>query len=162
MFNRAKVAEVPKNSEDFFVTDKPRQWQNYVVEMGSWRPNRDFYRIDGSTSLDARSEIVKVFNDELSNARLLLVSTKAGGIGLNLVGANRAVIMDVNWNPANDVQALCRIYRLGQKKEVSLVVFTSLIGTSELPYWPLIFTLAKLSTLFCATGKTVERMIIEM
>jgi transcriptional regulator ATRX len=102
------------------VGHKTRQWQNYIVEMGNWKAGRDYYRIDGQTSKDARSETIKLFNNKLSSARLLLVSTKAGGIGINLVGANRAVILDVNWNPANDVQALYRIYRLGQTKPVCI------------------------------------------
>ena len=47
-----------------------------------------------------------------------MLSSKAGGCGLNLIGANRLVMFDPDWNPANDDQAMARIWRDGQKKEV--------------------------------------------
>ena len=49
-----------------------------------------------------------------------MLSSKAGGCGLNLIGANRLVMFDPDWNPANDDQAMARIWRDGQKKRVSL------------------------------------------
>ena len=47
-----------------------------------------------------------------------MLSSKAGGCGLNLIGANRLVMFDPDWNPANDDQAMARVWRDGQKKEV--------------------------------------------
>jgi transcriptional regulator ATRX len=68
----------------------------------------DYFRLDGSTSFEMRLKWCKDFNDpENPRARLFLLSTKAGGIGINLTGANRAVIFDAS----QDLQSVFRIYR---------------------------------------------------
>ena len=59
-----------------------------------------------------------------------MLSTKAGGVGLNLVGANRLVLFDSDWNPANDLQALARVWRDGQKRPVTIYRLVS-TGTVE-------------------------------
>ena len=56
------------------------------------------------------------FNDPASSDFVFLLSSKAGGCGLNLIGANRLVMFDPDWNPANDDQAMARVWRDGQKK----------------------------------------------
>ena len=53
------------------------------------------------------------------NDFIFMLSSKAGGCGLNLIGANRLVMFDPDWNPANDDQAMARVWRDGQKKQVS-------------------------------------------
>ncbi|KAL8272041.1 hypothetical protein Esti_004165 [Eimeria stiedai] len=76
-------------------------------------------RLDGSTSIKKRHELITKFNDPDSSAAtsfVFLLSSKAGGCGVNLVGANRLVLFDPDWNPANDKQALARVWRDGQKK----------------------------------------------
>ncbi|XP_029720005.2 transcriptional regulator ATRX-like [Aedes albopictus] len=84
---------------------------------GPWRPGMDYYRLDGGTSKSIRHEMINKFNDPKNRVtRVFLISTKAGGQGINLVGANRVVILDTSWNPAVDQQGIFRIYRLGQQK----------------------------------------------
>ena len=61
--------------------------------------------------------MVDSFNNDPSQYAFLL-SSKAGGCGLNLIGANRLVLFDPDWNPANDKQAAARVWRDGQKKRV--------------------------------------------
>ncbi len=64
------------------------------------------------------------FNDpENTGVRVLLLSLNAGGVGLNLVGANRMFLMDIHWNPALESQASDRIYRVGQTKNVKIYRF---------------------------------------
>ncbi|KAJ5174339.1 DNA repair protein rhp54 [Penicillium canariense] len=74
-------------------------------------------RLDGSMSIKKRSKLVDKFNDPDGEEFVFLLSSKAGGCGLNLIGANRLVLFDPDWNPAADQQALARVWRDGQKKD---------------------------------------------
>lgn len=91
-------------------------------------------RIDGSVSTDARHNILKLFNSNTFTASneplfpILLLATKAGGEGLNLVAANHMILMDIDWNPAVDTQTMGRIWRPGQQKEV--FIYRLLISNS--------------------------------
>ncbi|KDO26557.1 hypothetical protein SPRG_07959 [Saprolegnia parasitica CBS 223.65] len=75
-------------------------------------------RIDGSTSQQLRFQRISMFNDPCEEVDVILISTKAGGEGVNLCGGNRVVIFDVCWNPCHDAQSMCRSYRFGQLKPV--------------------------------------------
>lgn len=76
-----------------------------------------FLRLDGSTPASKRQDLVDRFNrSPPSNSFVFLLSAKAGGVGLNLIGASRLVLFDLDWNPATDVQAMARIHRDGQKR----------------------------------------------
>ncbi|KAK3091297.1 hypothetical protein FSP39_018741 [Pinctada imbricata] len=76
-----------------------------------------FVRLDGSMSIKKRAKIVEKFNNPCSPEFIFMLSSKAGGCGLNLIGANRLVMFDPDWNPANDEQAMARCWRDGQKKQ---------------------------------------------
>ena len=76
------------------------------------------HRLDGSTPVPKRTALVNDFNlAGNQNALVFLLSSKAGGCGLNIVGANRLIMFDPDWNPANDQQAMARIWRPGQQKK---------------------------------------------
>ncbi|KAJ5146833.1 Heat shock protein hsp98 [Penicillium atrosanguineum] len=75
-----------------------------------------FLRLDGSTPAQKRQPLVDDFNRQpAEKCFAFLLSAKAGGTGLNLIGASRLVLFDVDWNPATDIQAMARIHRDGQK-----------------------------------------------
>ncbi|GAB0100972.1 DNA repair and recombination protein RAD54B [Sergentomyia squamirostris] len=75
-------------------------------------------RLDGSTTSAERQKIVDKFNAVGSDIFIFLLSAKAGGTGLNLIGASRLVLFDSDWNPATDQQAMARIWRDGQTRNV--------------------------------------------
>ncbi|KAK6135717.1 hypothetical protein DH2020_030556 [Rehmannia glutinosa] len=89
-----------------------------------------FLRLDGTTSISKRQKLVNRFNDPSKDEFAFLLSSKAGGCGLNLIGGNRLVLFDPDWNPANDKQAAARVWRDGQKKRVYIYRFLT-TGTIE-------------------------------
>ena len=89
-----------------------------------------FVRLDGSMAIKKRMKIVTKFNDPETPEWIFMLSSKAGGCGLNLIGANRLVMFDPDWNPANDDQAMARVWRDGQKKICFLYRFLA-TGTIE-------------------------------
>lgn len=89
---------------------------NFLEEMFR-REKRNWYRLDGSTHSTERQSAVKRFNDD-GTAEVYLISTRAGGEGLNIHGANRVVIFDFKYVPMEEQQAVGRAYRIGQTKPV--------------------------------------------
>ncbi|KAJ7372137.1 DNA repair and recombination protein rad54b [Desmophyllum pertusum] len=80
----------------------------------------DFLRLDGKTPTSKRQSLVDRFNDKHCKIFVFLLSSKAGGVGLNLIGASRLVLFDIDWNPANDIQSMARVWRDGQKNTVHI------------------------------------------
>jgi DNA repair and recombination RAD54-like protein len=87
-------------------------------------------RLDGTMTVNKRKKLVDKFNDPEGLEFVFLLSSKAGGCGLNLIGANRLVLFDPDWNPAADQQALARVWRDGQKKDCFVYRFIA-TGTIE-------------------------------
>ncbi|KAI0302132.1 SNF2 family domain-containing protein [Russula brevipes] len=90
----------------------------------------DYFRLDGTMTITKRQKLVDQFNDPEGKEFVFLLSSKAGGCGINLIGANRLILFDPDWNPAADQQALARVWRDGQKKECFVYRFIS-TGTIE-------------------------------
>ena len=80
-----------------------------------------YLRLDGSTKADERSDLLRMFNAPGSEYFCFLLSTRAGGLGLNLQTADTVVIYDSDWNPHQDLQAQDRAHRIGQKNEVRIL-----------------------------------------
>lgn len=91
---------------------KVRHFRN--ADVKHWTP----YRIDGSTPQEERSEQVSEFNNGSydKTKAMFLLSTRASGLGINLVGADTVVFFDSDWNPQVDLQAQDRVHRIGQQK----------------------------------------------
>ncbi|KAJ8121277.1 hypothetical protein ONZ43_g2227 [Nemania bipapillata] len=89
--------------------------EQFVQRLG----NIQYLRMDGKTPIKMRQVLVDKFNKD-PEIDLFLLTTKVGGLGVNLTGANRVIIYDPDWNPSTDVQARERAWRLGQKKDVTI------------------------------------------
>ncbi|KAM7340975.1 hypothetical protein ACRRTK_001590 [Alexandromys fortis] len=79
-----------------------------------------FQRLDGSIKGELRKQALDHFNADGSEDFCFLLSTRAGGLGINLASADTVVIFDSDWNPQNDLQAQARAHRIGQKKQVNI------------------------------------------
>ncbi|KAI9343810.1 SNF2 family N-terminal domain-containing protein [Pilaira anomala] len=79
----------------------------------------NYLRMDGTTPVNQRMSLVNEFNNS-SEVFVFLLTTKVGGLGLNLTGADRIILYDPDWNPSTDMQARERAWRLGQTKEVTV------------------------------------------
>lgn len=78
-----------------------------------------FQRLDGGIKGEIRKQALDHFNADNSQDFCFLLSTRAGGLGINLATADTVIIFDSDWNPQNDLQAQARAHRIGQKNQVS-------------------------------------------
>ncbi|KAK6143955.1 hypothetical protein DH2020_020775 [Rehmannia glutinosa] len=88
--------------------------ENFLVAGGY-----NYRRMDGLTPVKQRMALIDEFNN-LEDVFIFILTTKVGGLGTNLTGANRVIIFDPDWNPSTDMQARERAWRIGQKKDVSV------------------------------------------
>ncbi|KAK6128441.1 hypothetical protein DH2020_012556 [Rehmannia glutinosa] len=96
------------------------QWTKILDIMDYYFSEKGFKvcRIDGSVKLAERRRQIQEFNDVNSNFRIFLLSTRAGGLGINLTAADTCILYDSDWNPQMDLQAMDRCHRIGQTKPV--------------------------------------------
>eukprot|EP00917_Polyrhabdina_sp_WS-2016_P011200 GHVP01024758.1.p1 GENE.GHVP01024758.1~~GHVP01024758.1.p1 ORF type:complete len:208 (+),score=22.20 GHVP01024758.1:1234-1857(+) len=80
-----------------------------------------YLRLDGSVVNETRQERIAEFNNPDSQKRIFILSTRAGGLGLNLQSADTVIIFDSDWNPHADLQAQDRAHRIGQQNEVRIL-----------------------------------------
>ncbi|KAH8825104.1 P-loop containing nucleoside triphosphate hydrolase protein [Flagelloscypha sp. PMI_526] len=101
-----------------------------VLETYCQKKKYSCIRLDGQ-SRGNRLDLVNRFNKESNH---LLLSTKAGGVGLNLIGGSRLILLDSSWNPADDMQAMARCHRDGQKRPVHIYRFLTAGAIDEKVY----------------------------
>lgn len=114
-------------------------------------------RLDGTMNINKRQKLVDKFNNPEGKEFVFLLSSKAGGCGINLIGANRLVLMDPDWNPASDQQALARVWRDGQKKNCFIYRFIS-TGTIEEKIFQRQSAKLQLSSCVVDSADDVERL----
>ncbi|CAN6545327.1 unnamed protein product [Malus baccata var. baccata] len=88
--------------------------ESYLVADGY-----SYRRMDGLTPIKQRMALIDEFNNS-SDVFVFILTTKVGGLGTNLTGANRVIIFDPDWNPSTDMQARERAWRIGQKRDVTI------------------------------------------
>ncbi|XP_022985556.1 protein CHROMATIN REMODELING 5-like isoform X2 [Cucurbita maxima] len=90
-----------------------------------------FQRLDGSTKAEFRQQAMDHFNAPGSDDFCFLLSTRAGGLGINLATADTVIIFDSDWNPQNDLQAMSRAHRIGQQEVVNIYRFVTSRSVEE-------------------------------
>lgn len=109
------------------------QMTTLMTIMGDYLDYRNFsyLRLDGTTKAEERGHLLELFNDPESLYFLFLLSTRAGGLGLNLQAADTVIIFDSDWNPHQDLQAQDRAHRIGQQNEVRVLRLVSVNSVEE-------------------------------
>ncbi|XP_076980760.1 DNA excision repair protein ERCC-6 isoform X2 [Tamandua tetradactyla] len=90
-----------------------------ILEVFLRAQNYTYLKMDGTTTIASRQPLITRYNEDAS-IYVFLLTTRVGGIGVNLTGANRVLIYDPDWNPSTDTQARERAWRIGQKKQVTV------------------------------------------
>lgn len=110
------LPELKKNGHKLLIFSQFVQVLN-ILEDYCYLKNFEYSRLDGSYGFEQRQEQIDTFNND-KNTFLFLLSTRAGGLGINLVAADTVIIFDSDWNPQCDLQAQDRCHRIGQVKPV--------------------------------------------
>jgi len=90
----------------------------FLKQEKKWVLGDDYLRMDGKTPLSIRNQMCEAFNNPENTSKVFLLSMGTGVLGYNMVGANRVLLLSTSWNPSNDLQAIYRCLRFGQKKTV--------------------------------------------
>ena len=104
-----------------------------MLQMLFMQTSYNICYLDGKMSYEDRAKAVDDFNSD-SSQFVFLISTKAGGVGLNITSANKVVVVDPNWNPSYDLQAQDRAYRIGQVRDVEVFRLISAGTIEEIVY----------------------------
>lgn len=123
LFNMLKEISVKSGNTDKSVIVS--QWVGMlnIVAFHLQQEEWGYHMIAGSTKPEDRQKASDDFNNNPNGHKVMLLSLKAGGVGLNLIGGNNLFLLDLHWNPALERQACDRIHRVGQTKEVCIYKF---------------------------------------
>uniref|UniRef100_A0A8D0ABM0 DNA excision repair protein ERCC-6 n=1 Tax=Sander lucioperca TaxID=283035 RepID=A0A8D0ABM0_SANLU len=107
-----------KQGHRVLLFTQSRQMLN-ILEVFVTENNYSHFKMDGTTPIASRQPLIARYNEDKS-IFIFLLTTKVGGLGVNLTGANRVIIYDPDWNPSTDTQARERAWRIGQKQQVTV------------------------------------------
>ncbi|XP_059483687.1 transcription termination factor 2-like [Neocloeon triangulifer] len=113
------VQEIKERKEKVVIVS---QWKSFLslVKDHLRRSGIRSTLFTGDLNTVKRQEIITEFNEDDGRIKVLLLSLTAGGTGVNLIGGNNLVLIDIHWNPQLEAQAMDRIYRVGQRKDVNI------------------------------------------
>ncbi|KOC64565.1 Transcription termination factor 2 [Habropoda laboriosa] len=118
-----KVEEILQQNDKMIIVSQWTSTLHIIASYLSLIHGATFSMFTGNVPIKDRQGVMDSFNTPNSDPKILLLSLTAGGVGLNLVGANHLLLIDVHWNPQLEVQAQDRIYRFGQRKNVFIYKF---------------------------------------
>ncbi len=122
-----------------------------ILELVLEREAIAYFRLDGSTKVSERQDLIDEFSAEENKTPVFMLSTKAGGAGINLAKASKVVVFDSGFNPQDDIQAENRAHRIGQLKDVEVVRLVSK-GTVEEQIYKMGLTKLKLDEEVAGVG----------
>ncbi|XP_008204612.1 transcription termination factor 2 [Nasonia vitripennis] len=117
------IEEILEKGDKIIVVSQWTSFLGIVAKNLDDIEDAKYAMFTGNVAVKNRQAIVDKFNDPNEDTNILLLSLTAGGVGLNLVGANHLLLIDIHWNPQLESQAQDRIYRFGQKKNVYVYKF---------------------------------------
>ncbi|OAG40956.1 hypothetical protein AYO21_04798 [Fonsecaea monophora] len=123
-----------------------------ILELALEREGIDSFRLDGATKVSERQDLIDEFSADDNNTPVFMLSTKAGGAGINLAKANKVIIFDSGFNPQDDIQAENRAHRIGQEKDVEVIRLISR-GTVEEQIYAMGLTKLKLDEQVAGDGE---------
>eukprot|EP00915_Cephaloidophora_sp_WS-2016_P008177 GHVH01011311.1.p1 GENE.GHVH01011311.1~~GHVH01011311.1.p1 ORF type:complete len:1021 (-),score=183.02 GHVH01011311.1:98-3160(-) len=124
------IQKLVKTKHKVLIFCQMTQLMDVLSDFLEFRKIR-FFRLDGAVTVDHRQERMEEFNDPSSEVFIFMLSTRAGGLGVNLQAADTVIIFDSDWNPHQDLQAQARAHRMGQKNEVRVFRFVTVSGIEE-------------------------------
>jgi len=111
------LTKLNQNGDRVLIFSQMTTVLDIIEDYCIWK-GHGYCRLDGSTAHEDRTQRIDDYNRPGSDKFIFMLSTKAGGLGINLMTANIVIIYDSDWNPQNDLQAMDRAHRIGQKKQV--------------------------------------------
>jgi SWI/SNF-related matrix-associated actin-dependent regulator of chromatin subfamily A member 5 len=118
------LAKLQRQGSRVLIFSQMRRMLDILEQYCLWR-DYAYYRLDGKTECKDRTEMVAEFNLEDSKKFIFMLTTRAGGLGINLQSADVVIIYDSDWNPQSDLQAIDRAHRIGQTNEVLVYRLTT-------------------------------------
>ncbi|KAF8249851.1 hypothetical protein K440DRAFT_542631 [Wilcoxina mikolae CBS 423.85] len=118
------VPELIKRGHKILIFSQFKKMLDIIEDWAEYLHKWEVCRLDGGVSQDIRREQIRKFNNE-DKARIFLLTTRAGGLGINLTSSDTVIIFDSDWNPQMDLQAQDRAHRIGQTKPVVIYRFAT-------------------------------------